>query len=303
MPRVLTKSRFKLGLECPTKLYYTKKEDVYADSGLTDPFLAALAEGGFQVGELAKSYFPGGHDIETLDYDESLEQTNALLRKDQSTVFEAAVKHDNLFIRVDVLKKTGTRLDLIEVKAKSIDSTEATPFETRNGIDSKWKPYLYDVAFQKLVVAAAFPECEVRAYLMLVDKSAVCPTDGLHQKFAIVDEGNGRRGARQISDLTDEELANPILTRVNVDRHCQQLFDEAVEATEGPTRLEERIKWLAGHYERDEKIVSRPSTTCAQCQFKTSMEDEEQGLRSGFKECWKAAFDWGDDEFDQPTVL
>ena len=107
MPRFLTKSRFKLGLECPTKLYYTKKEEVYADSGLTDPFLAALAEGGFQVGELAKSYFPEGHDIETLDYDESLEQTDALLRKDEATVFEAAVKHENLFIRVDVLKKTG----------------------------------------------------------------------------------------------------------------------------------------------------------------------------------------------------
>lgn len=244
----MTKSRFKLGLECPTKFYYTKKEEIYADSGLTDPFLAALAEGGFQVGELAKSYFPEGHDIETLDYDESLEQTAALLRTDEATVFEAAVKHDNLFIRVDVLKKTATRLDLIEVKAKSIDPTEAAPFETRNGIDSRWKPYLYDVAFQKLVVAAAFPHCEVRAYLMLVDKSVVCPTDGLQQKFAIVDEGNGRRGARQISDLTDEELANPILTRVNVDRHCQQLFDEAVETTEGPTRLEERIKWLAEHY-------------------------------------------------------
>jgi len=303
MPRFLTKSRFKLGLECPTKLYYTKKEEIYADSGLTDPFLAALAEGGFQVGELAKSYFPEGHDIETLDYDESLEQTAALLRTDEATVFEAAVKHDNLFIRVDVLKKTATRLDLIEVKAKSIDPTEVAPFETRNGIDSRWKPYLYDVAFQKLVVAAAFPHCEVRAYLMLVDKSVVCPTDGLHHKFAIVDEGNGRRGARQISDLTDEELANPILTRVNVDRHCQKLFDEAVETTEGPTRLEERIKWLAEHYERDEKIISRPSTTCAHCQFRASEEDEEQGLRSGFKECWKAAFDWSGEEFDQPTVL
>jgi len=83
MPRFLTKSRFKLGLECPTKLYYTKKETVYADSGLTDPLLAALAEGGFQVGELAKSYFPGGHDIKTLDYGESLEQTAALFRGDE----------------------------------------------------------------------------------------------------------------------------------------------------------------------------------------------------------------------------
>ena len=30
--RVLTKSRFKLGLECPNKLYYTHKEEEYANT-------------------------------------------------------------------------------------------------------------------------------------------------------------------------------------------------------------------------------------------------------------------------------
>lgn len=74
--RYLTKSRFKLALECMTKLYYTKKED-YADESLDDPFLEALAEGGFQVGELAKYLFcddPVGQNItvNTLDYDEAL---------------------------------------------------------------------------------------------------------------------------------------------------------------------------------------------------------------------------------------
>ena len=52
--RYLTKSRFKLGLECPTKLFYTKKKKIYADSKIGDTFLEALAEGGYQVGELAK---------------------------------------------------------------------------------------------------------------------------------------------------------------------------------------------------------------------------------------------------------
>jgi len=54
MPHYLTKSRFKLALECPTKLYYTNKKDEYADERLDDAFLAALAEGGFQVAELAR---------------------------------------------------------------------------------------------------------------------------------------------------------------------------------------------------------------------------------------------------------
>lgn len=68
-PRYLTKSRFKLALECPTKLYYTGKPG-YADQKIEDPFLLALAEGGFQVGELAKLYFPEGYEIESKGYEE-----------------------------------------------------------------------------------------------------------------------------------------------------------------------------------------------------------------------------------------
>ena len=52
--RYLTKSRFKEGLECPTKLYYSKNSE-YQNNQLDDPFLESLAEGGYQVGELAKS--------------------------------------------------------------------------------------------------------------------------------------------------------------------------------------------------------------------------------------------------------
>ena len=68
--KYLTKSRFKLATECPTKLFYTGKDKEYADQKCDDGFLLALAEGGIQVGELAKCYFPDGHDIKSLDYDE-----------------------------------------------------------------------------------------------------------------------------------------------------------------------------------------------------------------------------------------
>ena len=61
-PRYLTKSRFKLALDCETKLFYTNKKE-YPDERIDDAFLEALAEGGFQVGELAKMYHPGGIEI------------------------------------------------------------------------------------------------------------------------------------------------------------------------------------------------------------------------------------------------
>jgi hypothetical protein len=69
--RHLTKSLFKIGLECPTKLYYEGNK-AYANQKIEDSFLLALAEGGFQVGELAKHYYAGGHMIGSLDYADAL---------------------------------------------------------------------------------------------------------------------------------------------------------------------------------------------------------------------------------------
>ena len=98
--RYLTKSRYKLGMECPRKLYYHGKKD-YVNQSLDDPFLEALAQGGFQVGELAKFYYPGGHEVISLEEDQALEDTNKLLEKDNAVIYEAAIKHNNLFTRVD----------------------------------------------------------------------------------------------------------------------------------------------------------------------------------------------------------
>ena len=76
--RPLTKSRFKLALECPTKLYYANKSS-YQDQSAADPFMDALAEWGFQVGELAKYYYTGGHSVTESGYEAPLKRTKELL--------------------------------------------------------------------------------------------------------------------------------------------------------------------------------------------------------------------------------
>ena len=113
MPRYLTKSRFKLGLECVTKLYYTGKKDEYADQKIDDKFLLALAEGGYQVGNLSLFEFSDNPNddnvvIETLDYENSLLITNHKLSKEGRVVIaEAAFKYNNLFIRADIIVKNN----------------------------------------------------------------------------------------------------------------------------------------------------------------------------------------------------
>jgi hypothetical protein len=138
-PRYLTKSRFKLAKECPTKLYYTGKPQ-YADQKIENAFLLALAEGGFQVGELAKQYFPEGHEIKEKDYDEALQQTNDLLTKDCVVIFEAAFRFNDLFIRADILIKNENHIDLIEVKAKSFDASKDGFFNKNGSITIGWRP-------------------------------------------------------------------------------------------------------------------------------------------------------------------
>ena len=154
--RYLTKSRFKLALECPTKLYFTGKPDLYSDANAQDEFMQALADGGFQVGELAKLMFPGGVEITVGDQDQQVQETTALLQRENVTIFEGAIRHGNLFARVDVLRKRGTQVDLIEVKAKSFNSTDPAGFRTKNGgVDTGMLPYLQDVAFQRHVFGLA----------------------------------------------------------------------------------------------------------------------------------------------------
>lgn len=258
-PRYLTKSRFKLGMECPAKLFYTAKESVYANQNLQDSFLASLAEGGFQVGELAKAYFPGGHEVETLDYEAALAQTNELLKQDCVVIYEAAIRFTNLFIRADILVKKADQLELIEVKAKSYDPEQDGDFVgKRGGIASGWKPYLLDVAFQKHVVSSAFPALKVRASLMLADKTVICSTDGLNQKFRVVTDVKGRKKAVMTTPLTSEENEHRILRQVNVDSICKLINIGAFEEAQGPSTFVERIEWLADHYQRDEKIVCGP---------------------------------------------
>jgi hypothetical protein len=294
--RYLTKSRFKLAMECPTKLYYTGKEE-YINQNIDDPFLLALAEGGFQVGELAKHYFAGGYDIETLDYDEALKITNELLSKDKAIIYEAAILYEKFFIRTDILVKDGRNIELIEVKAKSADD-----FYNKSGIKPEWKPYLLDVAFQKYVVSKAFPDYKVTAYLMLADKCAKCPTDGLNQKFRIIEE-KGRKKIKVSDKLSKEDLSPPILCKTNAEDACRIIYSDDYEFINNTLSFSELINTFAEYYHKDIKIRTGISKACKCCEFIATDDEIKAGYKSGFHECWKEALGWTDKDFEAGTLF
>lgn len=301
MERYLTKSRFKLAISCPTKLFYTAKKD-YANQSTVDSFLESLAEGGYQVGALAQCYFPGGVVIETLDYTESLNKTNELMKNKKAIIFEGAFRYQNLFIRADIIYKQDKILKLIEVKSKSYDPEDGD-FTNSKGISSGWIDYLYDVAFQTYVIRKAYPDLTVISYLMLADKSITALTDGLNQKFIIDKLPSGRIQIKVSDKLTKQDLIPELLVKVDVTELVDSIINNKIKNTPLELGFEESIKNFASCYEKDIKIDPVPSKNCGGCEFVATTEDELAGLKSGFKECWKECFKLKDLDFLKPLSI
>ena len=300
-PRYLTKSRFKLAVECPTKLFYTGKSEIYADSKITDDFLQALAEGGFQVGELAKLMFPGGSEITERKHEIAVEQTRGRLVETEVILYEGAIRHRNLFARVDILRKSGNVVDLIEVKAKSFNSGKGGNFRKKNGeIRPEMLPYLQDVAFQRYVMNKAYPELKVRSSLMMVDKAKVCSVDGLNQKFKISRVGD-RASVRVVPGTNAETIGAPILTDINVDDLVDEILSAPLNAPGVSGAFPDLAQAWAESYQSDEKIPPVIGAHCGKCEFRTT--PEEQALKSGFHECWRAKGGLTDAQINKGTVL
>lgn len=301
--RYLTKSRFKLAAECPRKLYYTGKPD-YIDRSVDDSFLAALAEGGYQVGELACLEHPGGIRIDALDHQSALDQTSQLLQQERVTIFEAALSVGTLFVRVDILRKDGQDIELIEVKAKSYSAASDGDFRGKKGqLKADFRPYLLDVAFQRHVVQRALPTTKVRAFLMLVDKDRHASVEGLNQRFkANRVEGRLRIEIAPGTDATS--LGQSLLAKVPVDSQVDQLLAENLVVEPGVALpFAQAVEVLADAYAMNQPLPPLPSSACSDCQFKAPHLPDPTERRSGFHECWSQAFGWSAEDFTHGTVL
>lgn len=290
-------------MECPTKLFYTGKE-AYVNKSLEDSFLKSLADGGFQVGELAKLYYPGGHDIDTLDYEEALETTNKLLQEENCIIYEAAIKHKDLFVRVDILVKEGNYIKLFEVKAKSTDKTTDAAFLGKTGnLLLKWKPYVEDIAFQNYVAEKALSKFEIIPYLMLVNKNAIAPTRGLNQKFKIRKDENGRSAAFVSGDITQEDVTEKLLIPINAEAACHKVYEKEYHYMNKSLTFDALIHELTYNYKNDIKIDPIINESCKGCEFKASEEEIALGKKSGYQECFKQCLGWEDSDFKEDTIF
>lgn len=281
-PRYLTKSKFKLALDCPTKLFYTRKKE-YEDSIETDTFLEALAQGGFQVEELARMEYPEGIAIlgEDWNYQKIADRTSELLQNENVVIFEAAFLYEGLFIRTDILVKRDDKIKLIEVKAKSIDSVHHDSFISSRG-NLGWADYLYDVAFQKYVMQQCYPEWTITPYLNLVDKSKKTTVDGLNQHFKITQNSNLRTGIVTTPGLTKEHIGDSILCNIKVDVEVSLIHNENPLFED--QSFEDCVLFFRDSYKNDIRLDTPIGKHCKGCEYR--IDDTDSDVKSGYHECW-----------------
>ena len=292
--RYLTKGRFILGLECPTKLFYTKKPTEYSVHD-SDPFLFELAKGGIQIGELAKFYFvddPIAANItisgDIADYAALLAETQRRLKLPGKVVIaEAAFEFENCFVRADILiKDENGDIELYEVKSKSYREGEDKFLTKKNGIDSEWYEYLYDVAFQKWVIQNALNK-KVKAHLVVVNKDARASVGGLSNFFRVTKNASSRIEVEIPQGTSRSQLGNDILKIFNVDNECNIIFSSTLKLPLAESyTFDAGVKFLSNAYAKDIRLVSTATPRCRMCEFYTSKAESDKGLKSGKQECF-----------------
>ena len=306
----LTKSKFKIGLECPNKFYFLKNKH-YENQSIDNPFLDALADGGFQVEELARLHYPQGILIEDqkdapYDHQFKVEQTKALLEANQNIVlFEAAIQFGDWFIRIDILEKKGNTFNLIEVKSKSFNTKDQDRnFLNKSGKISKtWQPYFFDIGFQKYVLQKVYPEHRINCFMMLADKDKKATVNGMNQAFRIKKSSENRTGIEK-NEAFINKLQIPedsVLTKVSVSHIVRYLEETDNKVLKGGT-LEELIHVVTMFYkEHGYPKYDLKYSACKSCEFKTSHKDSIKF--SGFEYCFIRQRDWTEEDFEKPTAF
>ena len=304
---LLSKSKFKLAIQCQNQLFFSLFPKEYANSKLNDPFIQALAKGGFQVEALARAYFPEGkmNPTDYYDYQGSFAFTSSAFCKEEAVIFEAGFMENGLFALTDIVVKSNDRVELIEVKAKSYDPTAKNEFVGARGkIKPSWLPYLFDLAFQKELAVRCFPELFFTAKLLLVDKSKTASVDQLNQKFQLSPSGDPRKEIElkfsDRKDLGNRILSNPdgideLVDEIRLGKHLSPSgisFSECIDEA------------LALMREPQHQRIESPMSICKSCSYNFSGKDiENDEKKDGGKICMHERFGIELHELSRPNIL
>ena len=305
---LLTKSLFTTSLGCPRKLYYAVHREEYDNTNSDNDFMRSLAEGGIQVGALARHYYRskyrsfGYHYIETKNKKEALRQTAEAMCEQNVVIAEAAFESDGCFVRADIMVKRGETIQLIEVKSSSLhqkDADKISEITKRGEVNSAYRHYIYDLAFQKYVIEKALGK-DVEGYLMLINTDKACDVDGLNSMVRI----NTKTHEVDVSGL-ENYTPSPnegdwLLLPCDMNMVCEEIIanSTAEQADYMGAKFTDYVDMLVESLTDDTALAPRLSSQCKGCEFRS-----EDPARSGFHRCWKECAGFSDEDFRKPLSM
>lgn len=278
--------------------------------------LRLLAEGGGTVEVLWRQKEPRqvgsvGHDDAVRESIEAIRSAVELSRKSGERVplYEVTIAHAGFLARIDLLRVSPGRVDIVEMKAKSVVSDDVADVANKilgaigNGktveqrtILADWVPYLQDLAFQTVLLedwlamhgqeVGLAPDVAIEPGLILVNKSGSGRAGDVLSNFETTYK-SGRHGPRahvsyRGAGCSDTDL---LVEMKGVKALVSRLIKEAMARDErfsglGMRACMEAMADVVRH-NRWPSEASRLSSDCKKCEFRTQGQDQ-----SGFDECW-----------------
>jgi hypothetical protein len=322
--KYFTKSKFKDALFCPTTLNYVDDEK-YTSTIDENTFLKGIAEGGYQVEYLAKSYYPTGIDLSMLNILDNAHNTEKLINENENVIlFEPVFIVDKYLVRCDILEKEGNTIKIYEVKAKSFDFengiSQFLNQRSKGYIKSEWLYQLMDVYFQKFVLNKKYnSKYTVKSYLMMCDKNKEVTVDGLNQKF-LVNSDN------KVEIDYDAHIGDPIMDKVLVDEvfelgymtmnsfsldsneldvllsKIKKREDKEEFILDNYQKIDDYIETLYNIYINKTPVYPLIKSKCKTCNYYIKNETDEK--KSGFLECWNKVTSISKEDLSiKPTIL
>jgi len=285
-----TKHLFGAGIECATKLYYYVQN--YPENKESVPFIEHAIFNKRLLKDLARSSFPEGIFINEDSVAQAGSQTLKLLEQEQVTLFDAIFEHQRMMARLPIVNKDGPTLTAYQVQTKAFNSQKHRLSDKDDNIFSKWRSYLLDFAYQLYLVRQKCPQLDLKALLVMPEKTGLAYIDNLPLLLHPLQKGT-------ISDKVTS-ANQELLVKLDVTDLVTRVWEDSGFAKQHLPRetFEESIYFLRGLYFDGAKVNPQIGLKCKNCEFRIETERVQQGTKSGFNECWSPHMDT-----DNPSEL
>lgn len=271
--RYFTKHFFRAGLQCPTKLYYYAHH--YPQDQSIRPFLVHAGHNKYQLKGLLRGQFPDGTQVDASSYSTSFDETRKQLQGSSKVFFDAVFIHRRRVAKIPVLVIDDRQAELHFVQTKVINPRKHHLENHHGQLYKKWRQYIYDAAFQALVVKKIYPDWEIKSFLSLPDKRATAKKSKIYANFST--NKATIAGEDLFHKIDISEYVNGLLVgQKTLPGYSNQFFEETIDQ-------------LTEQYFSGEKHPVEIGLKCKNCEFRIQQRSIEKGKASGFNECWNEA--------------